>query len=376
MRACRVRATSTLRAAHFPLSSVASRCAAPMPLPTHRSPPVARRARRARHRRERRSRRAFCRCACAASRRDRGPARTRRAQARSALRRHRRGRVIRSRRSCRSTWRRRAPRISPTSPARCRRSTAASMRSSTPPCCSARSGPIEHQSFDAWLATLRVDLLAPFGLTRALAAAVARRPGRERRCSRSIRAARIRRPTGAPTQSPRRACPRCCRDPRRRMGKRRDAARQRRRARPDALAAARADASGRRHHATAPARSVRRRSICICCRASRRAESGQVIDGAGVAQRRVDPRYCLRAVGSVGDRGYAGSSPALWPKRSITRKRRKSSCRHHVRKNRDRSRTTRSVGTHHDAWSDSAPTYESRPSARPFDAPAVAHRSS
>jgi len=29
-------------------------------------------------------------------------------------------------------------------------------------------GPIEHQSFDQWLATLRVDLLAPFGLTRAL----------------------------------------------------------------------------------------------------------------------------------------------------------------------------------------------------------------
>jgi NAD(P)-dependent dehydrogenase (short-subunit alcohol dehydrogenase family) len=31
-----------------------------------------------------------------------------------------------------------------------------------------RLGPIEHQGFDAWLATLRVDLLAPFGLTRAL----------------------------------------------------------------------------------------------------------------------------------------------------------------------------------------------------------------
>lgn len=31
-------------------------------------------------------------------------------------------------------------------------------------------GPIEHQAFDAWLATLRVDLLAPFGLTRALLA--------------------------------------------------------------------------------------------------------------------------------------------------------------------------------------------------------------
>lgn len=29
-------------------------------------------------------------------------------------------------------------------------------------------GPIEHQAFDGWLATLRVDLLAPFGLTRAL----------------------------------------------------------------------------------------------------------------------------------------------------------------------------------------------------------------
>ncbi len=29
-------------------------------------------------------------------------------------------------------------------------------------------GPIEYQAFDQWLATLRVDLLAPFGLTRAL----------------------------------------------------------------------------------------------------------------------------------------------------------------------------------------------------------------
>lgn len=29
-------------------------------------------------------------------------------------------------------------------------------------------GPIEHQAFDEWLSTLRVDLLAPFGLTRAL----------------------------------------------------------------------------------------------------------------------------------------------------------------------------------------------------------------
>ena len=28
--------------------------------------------------------------------------------------------------------------------------------------------PIEHQAFDQWLSTLRVDLLAPFGLTRAL----------------------------------------------------------------------------------------------------------------------------------------------------------------------------------------------------------------
>ena len=29
-------------------------------------------------------------------------------------------------------------------------------------------GPIEHQAFDGWLSTLRVDLLGPFGLTRAL----------------------------------------------------------------------------------------------------------------------------------------------------------------------------------------------------------------
>ncbi len=29
-------------------------------------------------------------------------------------------------------------------------------------------GPIEHQAFDAWLSTVRVNLLAPFGLTRSL----------------------------------------------------------------------------------------------------------------------------------------------------------------------------------------------------------------
>src|SRR5207249_4425599 len=29
-------------------------------------------------------------------------------------------------------------------------------------------GPVEHQAFDEWHSTLRVDLLAPFGMTRAL----------------------------------------------------------------------------------------------------------------------------------------------------------------------------------------------------------------
>lgn len=37
-------------------------------------------------------------------------------------------------------------------------------------------GPIEHQSFDAWLALLRVNLAAPMGLTRALSALLARAP--------------------------------------------------------------------------------------------------------------------------------------------------------------------------------------------------------
>ena len=37
-------------------------------------------------------------------------------------------------------------------------------------------GPVEHQAFDQWLATLRVDLLAPFGLTRALLPLLRRSP--------------------------------------------------------------------------------------------------------------------------------------------------------------------------------------------------------
>ena len=40
--------------------------------------------------------------------------------------------------------------------------------SCTRPCCSASLGPIEHQSFDAWLSRLRVNVAAPMGLTRAL----------------------------------------------------------------------------------------------------------------------------------------------------------------------------------------------------------------
>ena len=49
-----------------------------------------------------------------------------------------------------------------------RRSSAASTRSCIPPRCWARSGRIEHQSFDSWLALLRVNVAAPMGLTRAL----------------------------------------------------------------------------------------------------------------------------------------------------------------------------------------------------------------
>ena len=40
-------------------------------------------------------------------------------------------------------------------------------------------GPLEHQSFDGWLALLRVNLAAPMGLTRALLPLLARaRPTR------------------------------------------------------------------------------------------------------------------------------------------------------------------------------------------------------
>ena len=60
-------------------------------------------------------------------------------------------------------------------------------------------GPIEHQSFDAWLSLLRVNLAAPMGLTRALVAAVspARRTPSVR--SRSTIAVSRRARTGAAT---------------------------------------------------------------------------------------------------------------------------------------------------------------------------------
>ena len=41
-------------------------------------------------------------------------------------------------------------------------------------------GPVEHQSFDGWLATTRVNLLAPFGLTRSLLPLLRAAPRRQR----------------------------------------------------------------------------------------------------------------------------------------------------------------------------------------------------
>ena len=62
-----------------------------------------------------------------------------------------------------------------------KRSSGASTRSCTPPRCWASLGPIEHQSFDSWLALLRVNLAAPMGLTRALMPLLSTRARRERR---------------------------------------------------------------------------------------------------------------------------------------------------------------------------------------------------
>ncbi len=117
-------------------------------------------------------------------------------------------------------------------------------------------GPIEHQAFDAWLATVRVDLLAPFGLTRALLPLLRAAPEASVAFTLDTRGEEPKAFWGAYAVA-KAGLSRLARDPCRRMGKRAQSARQRHRPRADALAAARTDASGRRHHAPAAARSLR-----------------------------------------------------------------------------------------------------------------------
>ena len=75
-------------------------------------------------------------------------------------------RAIRNRRSFRSISPRHPPTTSATSPARFARSSDGSTDSCTRRRSWARSGPIEHQSFDAWQKVLRVNLAAAMALTR------------------------------------------------------------------------------------------------------------------------------------------------------------------------------------------------------------------
>jgi NAD(P)-dependent dehydrogenase (short-subunit alcohol dehydrogenase family) len=121
-------------------------------------------------------------------------------------------------------------------------------------------GPIEHQPFDSWLATLRVDLLAPFGLTRALLPLLRAAPdasvtftldtrGQEPKAFWGAYAVRHPRPGAEGVLG----SVRCrqggivgtARHTGGRMGRRCDAACQRRGTGPDAIAASCADASGR-----------------------------------------------------------------------------------------------------------------------------------
>ena len=113
-------------------------------------------------------------------------------------------------------------------------------------------GPIEHQSFDAWLATLRVDLLAPFGLTRALLPLLRAAPDASVVFTLDTRGQEPKAYWGAyaVAKAGLSALLAILADEWERAAQ---PARQRRRSRPDALAAARADASGRRHHAAAAA---------------------------------------------------------------------------------------------------------------------------
>ncbi len=73
----------------------------------------------------------------------------------------------RSRRYFRSISPTRAPTISEMSPARCARSWGDSMVWCTRQLSWDRWGPVEHQSFDAWQAALRVNVSAAMALTRA-----------------------------------------------------------------------------------------------------------------------------------------------------------------------------------------------------------------
>ena len=152
----------------------------------------------------------------------------------------------RSRRSCRSISPRRRRTISATSRARLEAQlgrldgivhTAAMLGS---------LGPIEHQSFDAWQTVLRVNLAAPMGVDARAAAAAFAGAGRVASCSRSTtRGEAAARVLGRLRRRPRPGSSALARDARRRVGEPPEPARQRRRARTDPLAAARADASGR-----------------------------------------------------------------------------------------------------------------------------------
>ncbi len=184
-----------------------------------------------------------------------------------------------SRRSCRSiSRRRRRVGLRQRRERAAMRSSAASTGSCTRRRCWARSGPLEHQSFDSWLQLLRVNVAAPMALTRVVAAAA--RPRRRMRasCSRSTAAARSRARTGAATRRRRRRLRALAHELADEWEHRPNLRVNAVVPGPDALAAARPDASRR-----GPLRRCRRpkrwcRSICICSAGQSKADSGALID--------------------------------------------------------------------------------------------------
>ena len=277
-----------------------------MPLPSRDYAPSrsARRPRDARHRRERRPR-SRPRARMRGAGRDRGAARTRRAQARGALRRDRRRRLSGADDPAARSRHRARPRISPTSPARCRRSTDASTPSSTPPCSWARWARSNIRRSTRWLATLAREPARPVRPDALACCRCCARRRTQASCSRWTRAAKIQRRIWGAYAVAKAGLSALLTILADEWENAPDAARQRHRARPDALAAARANASGRRQLAPAAAGGLRA-ALPVSARRAAEVRKRQGHRRAGVAARQSRPsRIKLRPIASATGRAAA-----------------------------------------------------------------------